>query len=256
MSAIYVRFFFIILGGIALVMAGQPLDTVKVKMQVFPHLYTGMANCIKKTVQRDGIIRGLYAGCTPALVANIAENSILFAGYGACQKMIAYLTGHKDVTTLNAFSNASAGCLAAFFVSFSLCPIELVKCQLQAIKEASVVEVGGSKIGPINLTKSIISEHGIRGLFNGLGPTIAREMPGYFCFFGGYEFTREMFTKPGQTKDDIGIFKTMIAGSVGGITLWTAIFPIDVIKSRVQITGSKDNMFKVGMDIVRKDGTI
>jgi len=42
-------------------------------------------------------------------------------------------------------------------------------------------------------------------LFRGLGSTIAREMPGYFFFFGGYEATRGLLTPAGKTKDEIGI---------------------------------------------------
>lgn len=58
----------------------QPLDTVKVKMQTFPNIYKGMVNCLMVTFKKDGIVRGLYAGTTPAIVANVAENSVLFAG--------------------------------------------------------------------------------------------------------------------------------------------------------------------------------
>lgn len=161
-----------IAGGVALVLVGQPLDTVKVKMQAFPNLYSGMTNCIKKTVKRDGFIRGLYAGTTPALIANVAENSVLFAGYGACQKLMAFLTGQNDVSKLSTFSNASAGCLAAFFSSFTLCPTELVKCQLQAIEEAQIQKASGGqveRIGPVKLTRQIVAQHGFRGLFVGLG---------------------------------------------------------------------------------------
>lgn len=68
------------IGGVALVYVSQPLDTVKVKMQTFPHLYNGMINCLTKTFQKDGFTRGLYAGTLPAVVANVAENSVLFAG--------------------------------------------------------------------------------------------------------------------------------------------------------------------------------
>ena len=32
-----------------------------------------------------------------------------------------------------------------------------------------------------------------------------------------------------------GVLRTAIAGSVGGMTLWTAIFPADVVKSRMQV---------------------
>lgn len=58
----------------------QPLDTVKVKMQTFPTIYKGMSNCLIQTFKKDGIIRGLYAGTLPSIAANVAENSILFAG--------------------------------------------------------------------------------------------------------------------------------------------------------------------------------
>lgn len=46
----------------------------------------------------------------------------------------------------------------------------------------------------------------------------------------------------------------MVAGSVGGICLWTAIFPADVIKSRVQINNVKTNMFVMGAQIARTEG--
>ncbi|KAG8269421.1 hypothetical protein J6590_107776, partial [Homalodisca vitripennis] len=79
-------------GAVALVYVGQPLDTVKVKMQTFPHMYRGMWDCMRQTVRYEGLLRGLYAGTVPALVANCAENSVLFAAYGACQKAVAYVT--------------------------------------------------------------------------------------------------------------------------------------------------------------------
>lgn len=85
------------------------------------------------------------------------------------------------------------------------------------------------------MTKQILREQGIRGLFIGLTSTIAREMPGYFFFFGGYEATRELLAAKGQNRDEIGWQKTMVAGAVGGTMLWLAIFPADVVKSRIQV---------------------
>lgn len=51
------------------------------------------------------------------------------------------------------------------------------------------------RITPYQLTKNILKTEGIRGMFRGLTPTFAREMPGYFFFFGGYEVTREFLAK-------------------------------------------------------------
>lgn len=63
-----------------MVYVSQPLDTVKVKMQTFPSLYKNMGTCLVETFKRDGIVRGWYAGTLPAVLANVAENSVLFAG--------------------------------------------------------------------------------------------------------------------------------------------------------------------------------
>lgn len=63
-----------VFGGIACVYAGHPFDTLKVKMQTSAHLYPkGAVDCFMQTL-RSGGIRGLYAGATPSLVANVGEN--------------------------------------------------------------------------------------------------------------------------------------------------------------------------------------
>ena len=40
------------------------------------------------------------------------------------------------------------------------------------------------------------------------------------------------------------------------MALWCAIFPADVIKSRQQVTGSKEAMFKVAKQIYRSEGIV
>ena len=85
---IHIDFLHFIPGGITTVYVGQPLDTVKVKMQTFPTLYTGGFNCFMETFKQDGIARGLYAGTVPSLAANISENAVLFLFYGLCQKVV------------------------------------------------------------------------------------------------------------------------------------------------------------------------
>lgn len=165
--AFVVMDFVSISGGIANVYAGQPLDTVKVKMQTFPHLYTNSVRCLITTFQKDGI-RGLYAGmfpmdfylsnsthtscifsrksagAVPALAANVAENALLFAAYGFCQKGVALVTGKPDVHRLNPVENACAGSLAAVVATFGLCPTELVKCRLQAMREMQASTIAKS----------------------------------------------------------------------------------------------------------------
>ncbi|KAG5898645.1 hypothetical protein JTB14_021019 [Gonioctena quinquepunctata] len=244
------------LGGVALVYVGQPLDTVKVKMQAFPNMYKNMFDCFMRTLRTEGFYRGLYAGTVPALTSNVAENSVLFLCYGFCQKVIQNITRTDDIKNLSVTSNATAGFLASFFSSLAICPTELIKCKLQAMHETDNKNAQNpkKKIGPIKLTAQIVTSEGVSGLFRGFVPTLVREMPGYFFFFGGYEGTRELLSKPGERKEDIGLFKTMVAGGVGGVLFWTLTFPADVAKSRIQIGSLKTNMMRMIFEISRKEG--
>ena len=117
------------LGATTSVYVGQPMDTLKVKMQTFPHLYPNLGLCFKwvfpwaiidrgpyynpgiffrETLAKEGIVRGLYAGTVPSLAANVAENSILFAAYGVCQKMVANAT-NTEVSKLSTLANGTSG---------------------------------------------------------------------------------------------------------------------------------------------------
>ena len=110
------------------------------------------------------------------------------------------------------------------------------------------------KIGPGKLTGQILRQDGVPGLFRGLTATFTREMPGYFFFFMAYEATRHVLTPAGKTKDEIGALRTVVAGGVAGGTLWTIIFPADVVKSRLQVSGASTPMLTVMTDILKKEG--
>ena len=91
-----------------------------------------------------GLARGLYAGTVPSLAAQVSENAVLFLSYGVCQKAVMYATGKKDILQLSTVENACSGSFAGFFASLVLCPTELVKCKLQAMKEMSAMNHPGT----------------------------------------------------------------------------------------------------------------
>ena len=71
------------------------------------------------------------------MYVQVAENSVLFMAYGLCQKAVAIAAGTSDVNSLSPLQNATSGFFAAFFSSLVLCPTELVKCKMQAMREMS-----------------------------------------------------------------------------------------------------------------------
>ncbi|KAM4795178.1 mitochondrial ornithine transporter 1-like [Rhinophrynus dorsalis] len=246
-------------GGTACVLTGQPFDTAKVKMQTFPNLYRGLIDCAVKTYRQMGI-RGFYKGTSPALLANISENSVLFMSYGFCQRVVRRLVGLEKNATLSDLQNATAGSFAAAFASLALCPTELVKCRLQAMHE---MQLSGKIIEGQNtvwsVVKSILCTDGALGFYHGLSSTLLREVPGYFFFFGGYELGRSFFISGEKTKDQLGVLPLMISGGIGGIALWLVVFPVDCVKSRIQVlsmTGKQAGFLRTFGHILRNEGIL
>lgn len=55
-------------GGTANVLVGQPLDTIKVKMQTFPHLYPNTWDCFRQTLTKVNMDVYVYYGCNNEIV--------------------------------------------------------------------------------------------------------------------------------------------------------------------------------------------
>lgn len=121
-------------GGVCCGYVGQPLDTIKVKMQTYPDLYRNGWRCAVDIIKNQGFLR-FYAGAVPAAAANVAETSVLFLCYGQCSKIVAYCAG-VDKERMTTFHKACSGSFASFFAAFSLCPLELVKCRMQTLQES------------------------------------------------------------------------------------------------------------------------
>ena len=118
------------LGGLGCVLAGQPMDTVKVKQQTYPQVYRSMYQTIAKTYLEGGIV-GFYAGCGSAVVANVAENAVLFMCFEHCQQIVRWYTGVRHSGEMLVLHKASAGALASVVSSVAINPVERIKCKLQ-----------------------------------------------------------------------------------------------------------------------------
>jgi len=219
-----------------------------VKLQTFGPLYSGLWDCAAKTVRQEGVRRGLYAGTAPALVAYISENSVLFWALGRTQQLVAWLVGRR-VEDLSLVQRGLAGSAAATCSGLVLCPTELVKCRLQAAAQL------GQQGGVIRTVLSTVRKEGVSGLWRGLGPTWCRELPGYFCFFLGYESSRAALAwLGGKQPDQLGSLETVVSGGVAGVCFWSSIFPMDVVKSRIQVRGARGGAVTVARQILKTEG--
>uniref|UniRef100_A0A915MXY6 Mitochondrial carrier protein n=1 Tax=Meloidogyne javanica TaxID=6303 RepID=A0A915MXY6_MELJA len=97
--------------GLAGVIAGYPLDTIKVRLQTqnvtFPQ-YNGILHCLRCIISQEGPI-ALYKGMTSPLASIAMVNALCFAAHDQVSKQF---TDKHSITT-NFFAGAAAGACQA-----------------------------------------------------------------------------------------------------------------------------------------------
>ncbi|MFS8022500.1 putative mitochondrial carrier domain superfamily [Helianthus anomalus] len=249
-------------GGVAQLVVGHPFDTIKVKLQSQPTplpgqlpKYSGAIDAVKKTLAAEGA-SGLYKGMGAPLATVAAFNALLFTVRGQMETLLRSAPGAP--LTVNQQFVAGAG--AGVAVSFLATPTELIKCRLQAqgsgaaiVAEAGAAATAAVKYGgPIDVAKQVLrSEGGIRGLYKGLFPTLAREVPGNAAMFGVYEALKQ-YMAGGTDTSGLGRGSLMLAGGLAGGAFWVSVYPTDVVKSVIQIDDYKNPKYTGSIDAFKK----
>jgi len=219
-------------GGVCQTYAGQPFDTVKVRMQTSSSGH-GFVRTALGTFRHEGI-RGLYRGTTPALVFGLVENTIAF---GANEQLKRQLIKHKKQqggrqdADLSLKELSACGAVSGLVHCGFSCPTEVIKTNLQ-------VE-GSTYRGPIQCAQSILKSQGIAGLYAGFAPFILREVPFYLCFFATYEvicgkFQRNVSGGAPRSRDSLTAVEVILAGGLAGSVGWSGVQPMDTAMVRMQ----------------------
>jgi len=238
-------------GGIGQVLVGQPFDIVKVRMQTAsPGTYSGMVQCAGGILKNEGPLAFYKGTLTPLLGIGVCV-SIQF---GVLEHSKRFFSARnkaagldENLTGLQFFTSGIAAGLANAAVSG---PVEHIRIRLQTQPDKARLYNG-----PWDAVKKIYSAHGIAGLYKGQVATLAREASGYGVYFWTYEklVQREMAQKEIR-RDQLNPAKAILYGAASGYTLWAVIYPIDMIKSRMQTDGfspSTGQKYKSTLDCLR-----
>jgi solute carrier family 25 (mitochondrial carnitine/acylcarnitine transporter), member 20/29 len=124
----------------------------------------------------------------------------------------------------------AVGGLASWVVS---APSELIKCRTQLHR--------GAKTNSLIAFKHVWERCGLRGLYLGGVVTGVRDSVGYGFYFSSYELCRRLFAFRHATPETHAAeFDVLVSGGIAGIVTWASIYPLDVIKTRIQAEGWKD----------------
>ncbi|EME42072.1 hypothetical protein DOTSEDRAFT_134075 [Dothistroma septosporum NZE10] len=210
------------------ILIGNPLDIIKTKLQAGSAQHTSEFHVVQSSPQapRKSFERltQLARGAAAPILGYGALNAILFMTYNRSLALMTTGDMNQWPERSPAWSIWTAGALGGLATFLVSAPTELVKCRAQ---------VSHPPKSSLRITKELWSASGLRGLYLGGGITSIRDAVGYGFYFYTYDLSKQHLTHPSDTTTQEAL-KVLLCGGLAGVATWVSIFPLDVIKTRVQ----------------------
>eukprot|EP00099_Drosophila_melanogaster_P028284 NP_731657.2 glutamate carrier 2, isoform B [Drosophila melanogaster] len=240
--------------GIIGVACVYPLDMVKTRLQnqtIGPNgerMYTSIADCFRKTIASEGYF-GMYRGSAVNIVLITPEKAIKLTANDFFRYHLA-----SDDGVIPLSRATLAGGLAGLFQIVVTTPMELLKIQMQdAGRVAAADRAAGREVKTITalgLTKTLLRERGIFGLYKGVGATGVRDITFSMVYFPLMAWINDQGPRKSDGSGEAVFYWSLIAGLLSGMTSAFMVTPFDVVKTRLQADGEKK--FKGIMDCVNR----
>lgn len=193
----------------------------------------GALECAKALL-KGGTLSAAYRGVWAPLGGIAGVNAIVFGAYGNTRRALP----NPDSLVTHAIAGGSAGLMQ----SFACAPVELVKTRQQLSKPGDPLPSGAW-----SGARYILRTGGVKALFRGLGVTMVRDAPAFAIYFSSYE---------AMTRGDKSVMRVFTAGGLAGALSWIVLYPIDVVKSRLQgdVVGKYSGAWDCFLKSIRTDG--
>ncbi|KAK6008455.1 hypothetical protein QM012_000358 [Aureobasidium pullulans] len=244
-------------GGVCAVIVGHPFDLVKVRLQTAQAgVYSGAMDVVRKTIAKEGLVRGLYAGVSAPLVGVTPMFAVSFWGYDLGKKLVRSMsTVHNDQFSTGQV--CAAGAFSAAPTTLVAAPFERVKVLLQIQGQKTLAPGEKPKYaGGIDVVRQLYKEGGLRSVFRGSAMTLARDAPGSAAYFAAYETVKRKLTPKNAdgTPGELSLLAVMAAGGAAGIAMWIPVFPVDTVKSRLQSAEGNPTIGGTIKELYRRGG--
>ncbi|KAK6346026.1 hypothetical protein TWF730_010360 [Orbilia blumenaviensis] len=223
------------IAGSAAIVLGNPIDVIKVRLQ------SGITNTPARAATFE-TWTSLFRGAAAPVIGNGALTALLFVGYNRTLEFLES-TPYQEIKSpslANVWVAGAASGLACFVVS---APTEVIKCRAQVYPShlhtiaargtsttSGIDSTNGGRNAPSSwrVARQIFATSGIRGLYHGGVITSLRDSIGYGWYFYAYEASKSLL---GLESD---MATSLVAGGIAGCVTWASIYPLDVVKTRVQ----------------------
>lgn len=204
-----------------------PLDVVKTRRQVNSSIYKSNMQGWSTIYRAEGM-RGIFTGWAPTFIGYSFQGAGKYGAY----EVFKYYYGEKLFPTApKTIVYLGASATAEFIADIFLCPFEALKVRMQTTVPpyAKTLREGWSKA---------VASEGISGLYKGIYPLWARQIPYTMVKFSTFESTVEQIYKfLGKPKDSYNKLQqtgvSFLGGYIAGIACAVVSHPADVMVSKL-----------------------
>jgi solute carrier family 25 (mitochondrial carnitine/acylcarnitine transporter), member 20/29 len=236
------------ISGAVGILIGNPLDLLKVRLQagnlnlpVAPTTNTSARTTTPRShisyTSQFSTASTLIRGATAPILGYGALNALLFITYNRSSSLLTHGTLSPPLSPTptnqpNLWTTFVAGALGGLATWVISTPTELIKCRAQ-------ISTSSSASSSLSITRDVLRREGIRGLYFGGVVTALRDSIGYGFYFWSYEASSRLMVSrmrdsgAGEGKS-MEAAKVLLCGGFAGVITWASVFPLDVIKTRVQ----------------------
>ncbi|KAH6898769.1 mitochondrial carrier domain-containing protein [Thelonectria olida] len=213
-----------------------PLDVVKIRLQLQPHslsdplfalrdapAYRGAISTLSHILKHEGVT-GLWKGNVPAEMMYVCYAAIQFTTYRYTTVFLRTALPNRLPDGAESFIAGATSGAAATSLTY---PLDLLRTRFAAQGRHRIYASLRSAVWDIK------RDEGFRGFFRGIGPGLGQIVPFMGLFFLTYESLRISFEDlhmPWGSGD-------ATAGMLASILSKTAVFPLDLVRKRIQVQG-------------------
>jgi solute carrier family 25 phosphate transporter 3 len=209
-----------------------PLDIIKCRMQVNPGLYKSIGDAFTTIRTTEGA-KGLTLGFAPTLIGYSLQGLGKFGFYELFKDVYAGIVGQENAAKYKGIGWALSSASAEVIADVLLCPWEAIKVRVQTSKPGTFPTGLGEALAKIK------ADEGINGLYKGLAPLWARQIPYTVMKFVAFEktvqfFYTNVFTRPkNEYSKSTQLSVTFASGYIAGVLCALVSQPADTMVSKL-----------------------
>lgn len=193
----------------------------------------GTSHALRHVFQTEGF-RGLYSGLSPAMVIAVPSSVLYYMSYD-----VLLHEGRSKFPQAEKMVPLMAGTTARVVAATITSPIELIRTRMQG-------DTSGSSI--VATLQQAVRRGGYMSLLNGLGATLARDVPFSAIYWTTYESLQQKLDKAELSRPQ----KAFVCGAMSGALAATVTTPFDVVKTLQQVSMTSKGSQQSGIAMLKQ----